>query len=226
MMFSPYVVTQINDVRDAVVRMSSLVSHQLQHATQACTERDFEAADEAEGLDEEIDRIEMEIDEKVITFVARHAPVASDCRRMIAASKIASNLERIGDQSTSIARRARKLSRLPEAGCAIDLPLIAEEAAGMLHDCIRAFAEEDPDLAESVIGRDAAVDELNHDLTRELTVFMQGHPATIERCLDLMIVVKCYERIADHCQNIAEEVYYLAMGTDIRHRGLTAVSKK
>ncbi len=225
-MFSPYVITQINDVRDTVVRMSSMASNQLHFASKACIERDAEAADEAETLDEGIDRIEMEVDDKVITFIARHAPVASDCRRMIAASKIASNLERIGDQSTSIARRARKLNRQPESGCAIDLPLIAEEAASMLRDGIRAFAEEDPDLAEAVIGRDATVDELNHDLTRELTHFMQGNPAAISRCLDLMIVVKCYERIADHCQNIAEEVYYLARGTDIRHRGLTAVSRK
>lgn len=217
-MANPYVVHQINEVRDAVVRMSSQASHQLFRATEALTRRDAAAADEVEELDHEIDRLEMEVDEKVITFVARHAPVASDCRRMIAASKIASNLERIGDQSTSIARRARKLNQQPDVSGSIDLPLIAEEAAAMLRDAIRAFTEEDSDLAEEVIARDATVDELNHDLTRELTGLMQAAPETIERCLDLMIVVKSFERIADHAQNISEEVYYLAHGTDIRHR--------
>jgi len=216
--FNPFVVTQINEVRDAVVRMSSQASHQLSLATEALTHRNAAAADEVEALDHEIDRLEMEVDERVITFVARHAPVASDCRRMIAASKIASNLERIGDQSTAIARRARRLNRQPDVSGMIDIPLIAEEAASMLRDAIRAFAVEDPDLAEEIIARDAAVDELNHDLTKELTGVMQTTPETIERCLDLIIVVKCYERIADHAQNISEEVYYLAHGTDIRHR--------
>ncbi len=223
-MIGPYVISQIHEVRDTVLRMSSLVSRQLVFATEACIARDDAAAGEAEQIDEEIDRTEMEVDEKVIGFVARHAPVASDCRRMIAASKIASNLERIGDQATSIARRARKLNREPETGCGLDLPLIAEEAAGMLRDCTQAFVEEDPVLAVEVIGRDAAVDALEQDLTRDLTEFMQRNPAAIARCLDLMIVVKSYERIADHCQNIAEEVYYLARGTDIRHGGLAALA--
>lgn len=216
----PFIVTQINAVRDAVVRMASQASHQLSLATEALCQRSAAAAAAVEELDHEIDRLEMEVDEKVITFVARHAPVASDCRRMIAASKIASNLERIGDQSTSIARRSNQLNRQPELrGEGIDISLMAEEAAAMVRDSIRAFIDEDPDLAEEVIGRDASVDELNHELTRELTEFMQAAPEAIGRCLDLMIVVKSYERIADHAQNIAEEVYYLAQGTDIRHRG-------
>ena len=138
---------------------------------------------------------------------------------MIAASKIASNLERIGDQSTAIARRARALNRQPELRETSELSLIAEGAASMLREVIDAFTREDAGQAEEVIERDARVDELDRMLTRELTEVMRASPDTITRCLDLMIVVKCYERIADHSENIAEEVFYLAQGQDIRHRG-------
>jgi phosphate transport system protein len=149
--------------------------------------------------------------------MATHAPVATDCRFMLVASKISSNLERIADQAVAIARRSLELNREPLLKPLIDIPRMAQIAEGMLRDGITAFVDRKPELAQEIIKRDKEVDAINKQLARELTSFMLEDPATITRALNLTIVARCLERIADHCKNIAEEVYYLYQAVDIRH---------
>ena len=136
---------------------------------------------------------------------------------MLVASKIASNLERIADQAVSISRRARELNTQPPLKPLIDIPRMAAIATEMLRDTVTAFVEEKPDLARSIIKRDKEVDEINRQLQRELTSFMLESPNTITRALQLLMVSRNIERIADHAKNIAEEVYYLFRASDIRH---------
>ncbi len=208
---------QISNIRETLLMMASLADRNLSLALRALVERDEKLADAVEAEDSQLDELEVSIDELVINHMATHAPVATDCRFMLVASKISSNLERIGDQATAISRRARELNKEPLLKPLIDIPRMAQIAEGMLRDSVTAFVERKPELAQEIIKRDKEVDLINKQLARELLSFMLEDPHTITRALNLTIVARCLERIADHCKNIAEEVYYLYQAVDIRH---------
>jgi phosphate transport system protein len=208
---------QISNIRETLLMMASLADRNLSLAMRALVERDEKLADSVEAEDSQLDELEVTIDELVINHMATHAPVATDCRFMLVASKISSNLERIGDQATAIARRSRALNKEPLLKPLIDIPRMAQISEGMLRDGISAFVERKPELAQEIIKRDKEVDQINKQLARELLSFMLEDPHTITRALNLTIVARCLERIADHCKNIAEEVYYLHQAVDIRH---------
>lgn len=216
--------THLARIRETLLLMSSLTERNLMLALRALVERNAMLAETVEAEDSQIDQLEITVDEMVITYMATHAPVATDCRFMLAASKISSNLERIGDQATTIARRARDLNKEPLLKPLIDIPLMAETGREMLHDAITAFVENKPDLAPQIIARDKTVDDINRQLIRELTTFMTEDPKAITRCLNLIIVAKALERVADHAANIAEDVFYLYRGRDIRHPGAARVA--
>ena len=208
---------QISNIRETLLMMASLADRNLSLAMRALVERDEKLADAVEAEDSQLDELEVSIDELVINHMATHAPVATDCRFMLVASKISSNLERIADQAVSIARRSLELNKEPLLKPLIDIPRMAQIAEGMLRDGITAFVDRKPELAQEIIKRDKQVDQINKQLARELTSFMLEDPATITRALNLTIVARCLERVADHCKNIAEEVYYLYQAVDIRH---------
>ncbi|HEY0255942.1 MAG TPA: phosphate signaling complex protein PhoU [Candidatus Methylacidiphilales bacterium] len=208
---------QIAHIRETLLLMASLADRNLSLAMRALVERDEKLSLSVEAEDSQLDELEVSIDELVINHMATHAPVATDCRFMLVASKISSNLERIADQAVSIARRSRELNKEPLLKPLIDIPRMAQIAAGMLRDSVTALIERKPELAQEIIKRDKEVDAINKQLARELTSFMLEDPATITRALNLTIVARCLERIADHCKNIAEEVYYLYQAVDIRH---------
>jgi phosphate transport system protein len=208
---------QIANIRQTLLMMASLANRNLALAMRALTERDEKLAISVEAEDSQLDELEVTIDELVINHMATHAPVATDCRFMLVASKISSNLERIADQAVSIARRSRELNKEPLLKPLIDIPRMAQIASGMLRDSVTALVERKPELAQEIIRRDKEVDAINKQLARELTSFMLEDPSTITRALNLTLVARSLERIADHCKNIAEEVYYLYQAVDIRH---------
>ncbi len=208
---------QIAKIRETLLMMASLTDRNLSLAIRALTERDEKLAAAVEAEDSQLDELEISVDELVINHMATHAPVATDCRFMLVASKISSNLERIADQAVAIARRSLELNREPLLKPLIDIPRMAEISEGMLRDGITALIDRRPELAQEIIKRDKEVDQINKQLARELTSFMLEDPTTITRALNLTIVARCLERIADHCKNIAEEVYYLYQAVDIRH---------
>jgi phosphate transport system protein len=208
---------QLSDIREQLLMMSGLTERNLALAMRALVERNDDLCDTVEAEDSQIDDLEIQIDEKVITYMATHGPIARDCRMMITASKISNNLERIADQATKIARRSRELNTEPLLKPLIDIPLMADIAQEMLRDAITAFIDGNHELAVEIIARDRSVDSINKQLERELTGYMVENPKTITRALNLMTVARAIERIADHATNIAEEVYYLYKGKDIRH---------
>jgi phosphate transport system protein len=208
---------QISNIRQTLLMMASLANRNLSLAMRALIERDEKLAASVEAEDSQLDELEVTIDELVINHMATHAPVATDCRFMLVASKISSNLERIADQAVAIVRRSRELNKEPLLKPLIDIPRMAEIAEGMLRDGITALIDRKPELAQEIIKRDKEVDAINKQLARELTSFMLEDPSTITRALNLTIVARCLERVADHCKNIAEEVYYLYQAIDIRH---------
>ena len=207
----------ISKIRESLLRMSSLTEHNCSDAIQALQERNDRLAKHVEENDTQLDQLEIQIDEEVITYMATRGPVATDCRFALVASKISSNLERIGDEATTIARRALLLNEEPPIQPPVDLSKIANIAMQMLRDSIGVFVENQPELALEIIERDDAVDSINREIIRELTSLMKANESHISRCIHLMRAVKSIERIADHAANIAEDVYYLQRGRDVRH---------
>lgn len=197
--------------------MSSLTERNLSQAVYALLHRDDEMSDLVEIEDGEVDELEKRIDDKVVTYISTHGPMASDCRFLITASKIASELERIADQATNVARRARDLNKGAPLKSMSTIPTMAEEVQEMLRRSIRAFVERDTDLALEVIGRDKLVDAEYKEAARDVEAAILEDPLTTARELHVMTIAKALERAGDHATNIAEEVFYLYKGEDIRH---------
>lgn len=187
-------------------------------AMEALVNRDEKLARRVEADDNLLDQLEMEVDEVSIHLLAK-APLASDLRLITVAMKISHDLERVGDEATKIARRAKDLATEPPLKPYVDLPRMSTMALDMLKQALDAFVQRNPVQARNVIPRDQEVDVLNKQLHRELVGYMLEQPATISRALNLMVISKSLERIADHATNIAEEVVYVYEACDIRHTG-------
>ncbi len=207
----------LNDIREQLLMMSSLTERNLRQAVRALMEGDEALANLVEEEDGEVDDLEKRIDEKVVTYISTHGPMARDCRFLITASKIASELERIADQATTVARRSRELSRASVLRTHGSVPVMAEEVQSMLRQSIKAFVERDTDLALEVIGRDKLVDAEYKTAARDVEQAIVADPTMTARELHLLTVAKALERAGDHATNIAEEVFYLYKGEDIRH---------
>jgi len=212
---------QLARIRETLLRMSALTEQNLSLATRALIERDNALADQVEAADTEIDQLEIHMDDLVVTYMSTHGPMARDSRLMLIASKTSSDLERIADQATTIARRARMLSQEPPLLVVMDdISTMAAMTKELLNDTITAFVEARGELAQSVIPRDKEIDALNRNIAQKLTALMIENPANVTRSLHLMTIAKALERAADHVQNIAEDVFYLYSGQDIRHESM------
>jgi phosphate transport system protein len=207
---------ELGALKDKLLTMSSIAERSVKHAIEALVERDDDKARAVIAADSDLDRLEMEIDDLAITLLAK-APLATDLRLITMAMKFSRDLERVGDETTTICRRSLELSQEPQLKPYVDIPKMAGIALEMLGDAMNAFVHRDPAKARAIVPRDKEVDQLNKQLQRELSSYMIERPSTISRCLHLMTISKSLERIADHAANIAEEVVFLFEGKDIRH---------
>jgi len=207
---------ELANFKETLLTMGSYAESSVAQAVQAVTDRNDKLAEQVMHNDDIMDRYEIEVDDTAVNLLAK-APLATDLRLITVAMKISQNLERIGDEATTIARRALELNGEPQLKSYIDIPRMAAISLGMLKESLDAFVNKEPEKARAVIPRDKQVDALNHQLYRELSSFMVENPSTITRCLNLMTVSKSLERVADHATNIAEEVVYLCEARDIRH---------
>src|SRR5256885_8833120 len=210
-------------LKEKLLTMASLAEAAVNKALRALVERNDDLARTVKEEDSAIDRLEIELDDMAISLLSK-APLASDLRLITVAMKISHDLERVGDEATTIARRSLELSQEPQLKPYIDIPRMAKMALEMLGDALDAFVHRNPEKARAVIPRDKEVDLTNKQLHRELSSYMVERPTTITRCLNLMVISKSLERIADHATNIAEEAVYLYEGRDIRHAGEKGVS--
>jgi len=215
---SVYWEQHLNQIREQLLMMSGLTERNLEQSIRSLMERNDNMAELVEAQDAEVDQLEKSIDERVVTYISTHGPMARDCRFLITASKIASELERIADQATTIARRARDLNRGPELKSLANIPLMAAEVQSMLRQSIKAFVERDTDMALEVIGRDKLVDAEYKEAAREVEHSIVADPTKTAGELHMLTVAKALERAGDHATNIAEEVFYLYKGEDIRHQ--------
>jgi phosphate transport system protein len=207
---------EIEALKNKLLQMGGQAEAAARKAIDALVRRDDRAAREVISGDSTLDRMEMEVDEMAVQLIAK-APLATNLRLIIVALKISHDLERVGDEATTIARRAVDLSLEPQIKLSIDLPRMAARALAMLADSLDAFVQRDCEKARSVIAQDKEVDRLNKGNNLELAKFMAVDPPAIPRALNLIVVSKCLERIADHAKNVAEEVVFLHEGCDIRH---------
>jgi|SRR6185295_6265945 len=205
-------------LKEKLLAMASLAEAAVNKAIKALVDRDDDLARGVKEEDGALDKFEIEVDEMAILLLSK-APLASDLRLITVAMKISHDLERVGDEATTIARRSIELSQEPQLKPYVDIPRMARMALEMLDDALDAFINRDPEKARAVVPRDKEVDVLNKQLHRELSSYMVERPATISRCLNLMVISKSLERIADHATNVAEEVVYLYEAKDIRHTG-------
>ena len=210
--------TELDGLKQKLLAMASHAETAINDAMRALLERNHDLALQVKTNDKVLDQFEIEIDDLAIHLLAK-APLASDLRLITVAMKISQNLERVGDEAAKIAKRARDLSQEPPLKPVTDIPAMAALALEMLKGSLDSFVNHDPAAARALIPRDKEVDRLNKQVHRELAHQMVADPETITRCLNLMIVSKSLERIADHATNIAEEVVYLCEAQDIRHPG-------
>jgi phosphate transport system protein len=210
---------ELQALRDRLLTMGSLAETMIRKGIKALVDRDESLVQAVLAHEEEMDLLCIEIDDRCFTQMALRQPMASDLRLLVASIKINSDLERIGDQAVSIALRARSLIKQPQLKPLIDIPRMATIVQEMVRNSLDAFVRQDPELARQVIDGDDAVDNLRDQVFRELLTYMMGDTTTIPRALDLILISRNLERIADHATNIAEDVIYIVQGEDVRERG-------
>jgi phosphate transport system protein len=211
-------------LRNNVLMMSSLTERSLDRAITGLLQRDDDMCAIAIADDEEIDQLEKQIDKDGIDLLLRFQPVASDLRRVVSAMKLSSNLERMADQGTNIARRARKLNQHPALPETALIKPMYSHAMAMFKDAIDAFVREDVDLGRALIRRDDELDELNRMASRKLIQRMAEDPGQLRGYLNLIFIGRCLERVGDHATNMAEDAVYAAAAEDIRHQPFVATN--
>jgi phosphate transport system protein len=212
--------TELNEIRQKLLEMGGKVEVMINESLKALVERDSDLAERVIASDHQINRLEMEIDERCLEVLARRQPAARDLRFITLALKIVTDLERIGDQCRNIGKRTLELNEEPPLKPYIDLPRMAQWSGVMVKEALDAFVRGDDQMAYKVCRDDQFVDDLNDQIQRELLTFMIADPSSISRAMKINHISKCLERIADHATNVAEMVIFMIKGKDIRHMSI------
>ncbi|HSC68016.1 MAG TPA: phosphate signaling complex protein PhoU [Cellvibrio sp.] len=209
---------ELEAIRTHLSEMGGMAQRQVNDAIQALIDADVERAEQVVRADTKVNTMEMTIDEECIRILARRQPAASDLRLVIAVTKAITDLERIGDEASKIARQAIAMNTDGQAPRGyIEVRHIGGNVSRMLQDALDAFARLDMDLALSVVQTDRQVDMEYSTAMRELVTFMIEDPRSITRVLNIMWSLRALERIGDHARNLAQYVIYLVNGEDVRH---------
>jgi phosphate transport system protein len=208
---------ELQDLKDSLLTMGGRAEAVIQKSVESLKRRDPKLADEVITDDRVIDRIEIEIDEGCVSLLALRQPMAVDLRFITGVLKISNDLERVGDHAVNIADSSKRLALEPPLKPLVDIPRMADLASGMLREALDAFVRHDAATARSVLTRDDEVDNLNQQLFRELVSYMIEDPHTITRAMELILVARNLERVADLATNIAEEVVFIAEARIIKH---------
>jgi phosphate transport system protein len=219
---------ELEAMRSRVLQMGGLVESQVRTALDAFERANQELAQQAIDADKRVNELEMDVDQMVNHVIARRQPTAGDLRMITGIAKVITDLERIGDEASKIARAVKwlhekhdnsRLNRIP------DIKYSGEAAASMLRRTLDAFARMDPVAAASIIKDDLGIDDRFRAVLRQLITFMMEDPRTISASLDCVWVAKAIERIGDHAKNVAEHVIFISQGWDARHQSLEDVER-
>jgi len=213
-----HLIRDLDALHRNVLTMCARVEELIDSAVDALHRRDYEKAEQIPAQDDEIDRMDVQIEEECLKLLALHQPVAVDLRRITTVMKISGELERVADLGVNISERALSIIRCGEVHVPDDFREMSHLALSMLHRSIDSYVEMDVRLARDVCQTDDRVDNLNREIIQDLILRMQRQPLLIELHMHLFSVCRQIERVADHATNIAEDVVYLVEGEIIRHR--------
>jgi phosphate transport system protein len=207
----------LDELRAKLLTMAGLAEQAIDRAIDAYTRRDARQCDTVFDGERSINEMEREIDELALDLLAMQQPMAVDLRFITAVMKINADLERVGDQAVNIAERVMDSITRPTVELPVDIPRMAETAAGMVRRALESFLDAKADLAEAVLKMDDVVDRMNDEIYVRLADTMRHHPETTDQALDALLIARNIERIADHATNIAEDVIFWVRGADVRH---------
>ncbi len=219
---TPHISGQFNRelelIKNDLLEMGGKVERQIELATESLTEQDGGLAEEVIQIDRDINQMEVDIDEKCARILARRQPAAGDLRLIISIAKVTTDLERIGDEASKIARLAVKLMDHAAGNpAALRSSRVGAHVTAMLHRALDAFARLDANAAIGVVLSDSDIDDDYQGGILELQRAMRTDPDEIAAYMDRVWALRSLERIGDHASNIAEQVVYLARGVDVRH---------
>jgi len=209
----------LDSLKQRILAMGGLAEERVREAVRGLMDRDEAALDAVLRGDQPINDLHIELDDRCFKLLALHQPMAADLRVIVAAVKINTDLERVGDLAVNIAEAGKRYLRHAPVKPLIDIPRMGELAQSMLRDALDAFVRRDIALAEAVLAQDDIVDALKTQIFRELLTYMLQTPATIEPALDLILISRHLERIGDHATNVAEDVIFILSAKDVRHPG-------
>jgi phosphate transport system protein len=207
---------ELQRLDNIVAEMGGTAESQLALSMEALVKRDADLAAKVIESDAQVDELEREVESLVVRLLALRQPMARDLRQIIAALKISTDLERIGDYATNVAKRSIALDQIPPVRPVYALPRMARLAGAMIKDILDAYVERDADKAYAVWLRDEELDEMYTSLFRELLTYMIEDPRNITAGTHLLFMAKNLERIGDHTTNIAETLYFLVNGTPMQ----------
>ena len=218
----------LEQIRSRMMQMGGLVESHIRNAIAGYLDGDVERAQQVITGDARVNELELAVDNDLSQIIVRRQPAASDLRLILAASKIVTDLERVGDEATKIARMAKDIHANGTIANTRLVPMghISEVAVGMLRRALDAFARLDAAAAAKVCAEDAVIDEEFRAIIRQLITFMMEDPRTISTSLQVVWVAKAFERIGDHAKNIAEYVIYIVKGKDVRHIPLAELERE
>jgi phosphate transport system protein len=208
---------ELGILEQRLLAMGGLAEERMCDALKALVTRDPALADHVLAGDEPVNRMHIEIDDRSFKLLALHQPMAADLRAIVAAVKINTDLERVGDLAVNIAEAATRYLEHPPVKPLIDIPRMGAIARTMLRNALEAFIRRDMPLAQDVLAADDQLDALKTQIFRELLTHMLADAATIKPALDLILISRPLERIGDHATNIAEDVIFIVSARDIRH---------
>ena len=208
---------ELADLRTQILRMGTLVEEQIEGSIKALVDRDVDLAWQIIERDTMVNSLDVDIDERCIKLLALQAPTAKDLRFVTTGMKISTELERMSDLAENICERVIELNEEPQLKPYIDIPRMASWTMQMVRESLNAFVQSDAALARKVCADDDFIDDLTHQLFRELLSFMIENPGTITRAIRLTFIGKYLERIADHATNVSELVIYMVEGKNVRH---------
>ena len=208
---------ELSALKERLLAMGGLAEERVRTAMQGLVERDGDLIDEVLNGDMPLNELHIEIDDLCLKLLALHSPMAADLRAIMAAIKINSDLERVGDMAVNIAEAGRRYASHPPVKKLIDIPRMATTAQSMLRDALDSYVRGDMQLAQRVLDEDDVLDSLKTQVFRELLTYMLQDPGTIEPALDLILISRHLERIGDHATNVAEDVIFMVSGRDVRH---------
>jgi phosphate transport system protein len=218
-------IQELDGLKEQLLLMGGRAESILQKAIEALRRQDPDLARAVFADDKAIDRHEIDIEERCISLLALQQPLATDLRFITSALKISNDLERVGDHGVNIAGSALRLAEQPILKPLADIPRMAALSGGMLHEALDAFVRRDAETARRLVRRDDEVDALNRHIFREVLSHMIGDPAGIPRGMELILVSRNLERVADLATNVAEEVVFIAEARIIKHHAEDAVER-